>query len=381
MNNKFSYVLVGYGNIGRTHRIAAEMNNLAFREGTLIERRILCTTSNLKTYEGYFDQITNDYDSALKMIDKGFVDICTPNNHHYAYAVKALKAHCPVYCEKPLTVDLGEAQNLVALAEQAAIINQVGFNNRFIPGINKIKDCLMAGKLGKIIHFRIHYDHYSYLDPNRPISWRQKLNDAGGGSIIDLGIHMIDLINYLLGTIKSVRAVSRIINKARFLDQDTDLRMINNTDEFCSVQLEMTDDSVGILETSRVSAHTESEIEIEIFGTNGSIKLKSDEINRVRWFDIQNSQIIEDKKRGPFESDLNRIMPDKDFGYFMNSHIALVRNMVNMTAQAKAFIGTPSFRDAYQAQIVVNAILESAKKDQRVAIENYDKIIIANERI
>ncbi len=143
------------------------------------------------------------------------VDICSPNWLHFSQIQAALEKGLNISCEKPLALNLAQARTCARAAEKAGVLTHTSFTMRYTPAVQQAKAILAAGVLGEIYNFRIHYFHNSYMDPMRPISWRLQKAVSGGGALADLGIHMIDMANYLLGEAAWVSCRTRTFIAAR----------------------------------------------------------------------------------------------------------------------------------------------------------------------
>ncbi len=129
------------------------------------------------------------------------IDICTPNYDHKPTALAAFAAGKHVYCEKPMALTGKEGASMVAAAKKAGKKLMIGLHNRFRGEVECIKDMVDAGKLGNIYYSR------SYSIRRRGVpSWgvfgQKKLQ--GGGPLIDIGVHSIDMAWYLMGKPKPV---------------------------------------------------------------------------------------------------------------------------------------------------------------------------------
>jgi predicted dehydrogenase len=112
-----------------------------------------------------------------------------------------------VYCEKPLALNGEEARQIAAAAEKQGVQVGLTFNFRFVPALMRARRLIEEGLLGEVYSFRAEYLHTGYQDPARPMSWRMRRELSGGGALVDLGSHVIDLVRHLLGEFASVRAV------------------------------------------------------------------------------------------------------------------------------------------------------------------------------
>src|SRR6056297_105916 len=181
--------IVGLGGIGNHHadRLAAYDAELA--GGVDISggaRRKFGEKYSVPTYED---------DEALYSVADAVL-ITTPNRFHEQYAVAALEAGCDVLLEKPLAHSLESAERIVEAAHAAEGFCMVGFNNRFAAPVEVIKQYQAEGRFGEFSHIEANYVRRRGI-PGRG-SWFTSTEVAGGGSLIDIGVHAIDLALYFL---------------------------------------------------------------------------------------------------------------------------------------------------------------------------------------
>jgi predicted dehydrogenase len=369
MNKGIGFGTVGFGMIGRTH-LTAMMANLALHGGAVNGiPRALCTRRPDENAGLPYEKIYASPDQLIKDDQVRVVDICTPNNLHGAVAREALKAGKCVYVEKPLSGKLDEAGGLYRLARETGLPNQCALVMRFRPLINRMKDMLEAGAIGDVIHFRSCYFHGSYLDPERPTSWRQQLDMSGGGSVMDLGIHVLDLVRYLMGDVLRLQAVSRIVHKIRYPDGGRTAPVPNETDEYLRASLEMENGAAGIMESSRVSTSTICNEGMEIFGTKGSLMLNFEGAGSLALAEAggRGPLLVTGGAGGKYEEALRPLLPGsrQSLGAFVDAHAAAIKNMANWSAGLPPFPGTPTFAEAVKAQALVHACLRSARADGR----------------
>jgi len=360
MNSMIGFGLAGFGMIGRTHLLAMQAN-LALHEGSVNAKpRALYTRRPEACADLPFEKIYSSLEDLVSDSEVKVIDVCTPNYLHAEAAEAGFASGKGVYCEKPLCHNHAEADRLVILAKQSGLPNQCALIMRFRPMVNRAKDILESGILGEIIHFRLCYFHNSYASADRPMSWRQELDKSGGGAVIDLGIHVLDLCRYLLGDVKRLRAMSRTLHKTRFTKEG--LSVPNNTDEYLQADLEMESGVPGIMECSRVSKSVFGDNVFEIFGSKGTLLLHG------KFFcdlTLDAAGASKSVKPGKWESELNPLLPDsrQSMGTFVDSHAAAIRNMANWAAGLAPFSGTPVFEEALIAQDLVHACLRSAAAD------------------
>ena len=143
-------------------------------------------------------QYFTDYHDVLKLEGLDAVDICTPNYLHSIIAVDALNAGLNVICEKPDAINPAEAEKMKAAAEKNGKLLMVIRNNRFSDISFFLKHYIEAGKMGKIYAARCGWQRRRGI-PGKG-GWFTTKEQSGGGPLIDLGVHMIDLTMWLMGS-------------------------------------------------------------------------------------------------------------------------------------------------------------------------------------
>ena len=356
MKKLIGFGLAGFGMIGRTHLTAMQANLALHEDSANAMPRALYTRRPEACADLPFEKIYASLEDLLGDGEVKVLDICTPNNLHARAAEAGFKAGKGVYCEKPLSHDQAEAERLCVLAEQSGLPNQCALVMRFRPMVNRVKDLLETGVIGQPVHFRVSYFHNAYLSADKPMTWRQDLGQSGGGAVMDLGIHALDMVRYLLGDIKRLRAVSRILHKTRYAKNGASLP--NNTDEYLKADLEMKSGVPGIFECSRISKSSLGDNLFEIFGTKGTLLLHG------KFFSDLALNAAPDQP-GKLEAELFPLLPEprQSLGTFVDSHAAAIKNMANWAAGFAPFSGTPVFAEAAKAQSLVHACLRSAAAD------------------
>ena len=145
------------------------------------------------------------YEDYREMIEKealDAVDICTPNKYHSVIAVFALNHGINVLCEKPDAVSTEEALKMKAAAEASGKTLMVIRNNRYRPSTDFLKKYIAEGKMGEIYAGRCGWIRRRGI-PGWG-GWFTNKEESGGGPLIDLGVHIIDLAMYLMGNPKPV---------------------------------------------------------------------------------------------------------------------------------------------------------------------------------
>ncbi|WP_101296204.1 Gfo/Idh/MocA family protein [Halegenticoccus soli] len=181
--------LIGLGNIGHHH--AAQLEAL---DADLVGGLDIDETARTRFEASFGAPAYEDADALYEVADA--VVITTPNRFHEEYAVSALNAGLDVLLEKPLAHSLESADRIASTATKADGFCMVGFNNRFSNAAKVIKDYQREGRFGEITHIEANYIRQRGI-PGRG-SWFTNKDIAGGGALIDLGVHAIDLALYFL---------------------------------------------------------------------------------------------------------------------------------------------------------------------------------------
>lgn len=141
-------------------------------------------------------------DGVIGAADVSLIVIASPNTTHYTLAKQALLANKHVVLEKPFTVTVAEAMELVRLAEERKLLLSVFHNRRWDNDFLTVRACIESGMLGEINTYEAHFDRYRPDVRNR---WREQ-DLPGSGSLYDLGSHLIDQALVLFGMPDTVSA-------------------------------------------------------------------------------------------------------------------------------------------------------------------------------
>jgi len=128
--------------------------------------------------------------------------ICTPSHLHFSMVKASLEAGKHVLCEKPLALEIEEAEALVKIARQNGKKLKCGFNHRHFPGIAQAKAWCDEGRLGELFLARCR--HGIIGRPGYEKDWRAKASMSGGGELMDQGFHAVDLFRWFFGEFEEV---------------------------------------------------------------------------------------------------------------------------------------------------------------------------------
>jgi predicted dehydrogenase len=134
------------------------------------------------------------------------VVVSVPNKYMAPVVVAALEEGKHVLCEKPLGRNRGEGAEMVAAADRTDTVFHVGFNKRFHPAARKMKELFDEGVLGPVLYSRAIFGHGAH--PGLEKTWFGRADLAGGGALIDIGVHLVDLIRWFQGDFQEVFAAA-----------------------------------------------------------------------------------------------------------------------------------------------------------------------------
>ena len=371
--------LIGFGFIGKLHAQAYRSIPYAFNPPAVLPRVAAVLRSHAGVKEGFLHSlgdplVTTDVDTffeALSGDGPAAVDICTPNDTHLLYAREALRRGLPVYCEKPMARSLPEAQEMEAAARAAGdgeVTTQVAFMLRYLPAVRQVKALLENGALGEVFHFRAKMFHGSYLDPERPMSWRLSRERSGGGALADLGSHLVDLLGYFLGEVSWVRAEMRTFIKDRPARAGTSKRLPVDVDDWASLTLGFECGATGTLEATRMAAGAHDDTTIALYGSRGSAYVDTHRPDAARYYDLRKQQWTEGVRGLPMasgERPIEQLWPPskQSQGMMVDAHLACAYDFLQYAVEGKE--SPLSFASALKTQEVLAAAYRSARGEER----------------
>lgn len=151
------------------------------------------------------------YDDGDALINDPEVDvvyIATPQQSHKDYALKVAAAGKHVYSEKPMALSYAECQDMITACRQAGVSLWVGYYRRSLPRFVKIKELIDGGAIGDVVGVTVKRLQPTIVKPNTPVNelhWHYRPELSGGGQVLDVGCHHIDLLNYYFGNIAEVQ--------------------------------------------------------------------------------------------------------------------------------------------------------------------------------
>lgn len=269
-----SYGMVGGGQgafIGDVHRKAIGLDGLAriaagcfsrSYENTLATGRALGIQDD-RLYAG-FDEMAEKESQRPDPID--FVVIVTPNSRHYAAAKAFLSRGIHVVCDKPLTFEVEEAQELAELARENKLLFAVTYSYTGYPAVKHAREMIRRGDIGEIRFVNAEYPQEWLATPaekagNRQAAWRTDPAQAGKSNCVgDIGSHVENMVSYVTGLkIKSLCARLDTFVPGRVLDDNA------------SIFVEYEGGAKGLYWSSQIAIGYDNGLMFRIFGSKGSI--------------------------------------------------------------------------------------------------------------
>lgn len=287
--------------------------------------------------------------------------IASPNGMHCAPALAAVAAGKHVLCDKPLAPSPADAYTMATSACAARITHLVGYNFRFAPAVRLAYQLIRDGEIGEPLLYRARFLESTALSPGRRRTWRDN-TEHGGGALLDLGSHVVDLARWLVGDVTHAQAVKRP-------DGDEAQGGPACIDDSISAVLEFASGAVGTVEASRVAGRTSSLLAVEVDGTLGSLRFRSDRLNFLEHADTSQSvRILAATAPSAPYMDLWWPLPGHPIGWgdtFAHQARHLFEAVTNGISVSP--IGA-DFMDGYRCAAVVAAISTAATTHERTAV-------------
>jgi predicted dehydrogenase len=199
-SKKLRVAFIGAGGIAGTHmRYLDQMDDVEIVAQADISKESM---GRWAEQYGIADSFT-DYGEMLKKVKPDAVSVCTPNGSHAPATIAALKAGADVIVEKPMAMNGREAQAMINAAKKGERKLVIGFQYRFDPKTQFIKNAIDGGQVGKVMYGRIQALRRRGI-PNWGVFGRKDLQ--GGGPLIDIGVHALEMTHYAMGSPKPVAA-------------------------------------------------------------------------------------------------------------------------------------------------------------------------------
>lgn len=293
--------------------------------------------------EAYWAKVYEDYEVFLRDVDA--VAIATPDATHVPLALEAVRQGKHVFLEKPVAVNLDEAQVLLQAVQTQGVVAMTALTARADWAAESA--LVYRERLGHLAAFRGAFWADYLAEPQAPLPWRARLGGGGPAGVVgDLGAHLFDLVIWLLGApIERVRAQVATVFPGR---ENPDLAGV----------LAQAGGALGVLELSRVHPVRPQRLYLELEGEKGALRVVPSLAGRAEEAGIFWSSRPGTWEPLPLEPSLLRGRnPKEPWGLFHFRELA--RRFLQ--AVSKGSTATPSLRDGVVAQAVIQAVLESAQ--------------------
>lgn len=287
-----------------------------------------------------------NYRELIECDEVDAVEICTPNYLHVPMAIDAVRAGKPINVEKPLSVNITEARKLESALSENHVPNMMCFSYRFKPAVRYAKEILNRGLLGDILSVNVEYLKSSAFMAGRRLEWRFIKKYAGTGVLGDLGVHLIDMAQLLVGNMTRVCAETGIVVKQRKKLDSEELGNVE-TDDYCNFLADFECGAHGMFNVTRCAIGHDNTIKYDIFGTRGVLSFNlnnSDELSLcIGDIDVESCGMHTVK------------VPDK-------YRIAQEQMFVDLVS-GKECQYLPSVADGIVCQNILDSLLESSQKN------------------
>jgi predicted dehydrogenase len=286
LNRKLRMALVGGGQgafIGRVHATAAVLDNRA----ALVAGALSSDPERAKASAPDYDiPVQRAYASVREMLDKerqlpaeqriDFVSVATPNHTHYEIARSSIEAGFHVICDKPMTFDLKQAEQLAELVDRSNLVFALTHNYTGYPLVRQARAMILGGELGEINAIRASYIQgwlRTRLETSeqKQAAWRTDPNRSGAsGCFGDIATHAYNLARYMTGILPdSVSCHLKTFESGRKLD------------DYGTAVVRFENGALGTVTASQISHGRENDLSIEIDGTKGSLQWRQEDPNQM----------------------------------------------------------------------------------------------------
>ena len=351
--------VVGLGKMGLSHlailRTHPDIDVVAVCDTFGMMLNGLSRYTNLKTY--------SDYTELLEKEQLDAVLIATPSRFHGAMVKQALDKNLHVFCEKPLCLDIAEGRELVKLAKNKGVVNQVGYHYRFLTTFSESKALLAANLLGKIHHVRAEAYGPVVLRP-KGMTWRASKTE-GGGCLFDYACHAIDLINFLYAVPAAVKGT--VLNKIFSNDVDDEV--------YCT--LYFTDGATGQLATNwSDDSFRKMSMQMTFWGENGRMRIDRQEIQIY----LRNEVGSFPKFRRGWNVRFTTELTEPVWFYLRGEEYSMQIDHFVLCIKDRNQTQVSSFETAVETDVVLAKMLADAKKSP-ASVDQAETSVVVNENL
>jgi predicted dehydrogenase len=298
-----------------------------------------------------------------------FVSVATPNHTHFAIAKAAVEAGFNVICDKPLTFDLAQAEDLLKTVENSPVVFAVSHNYTGYPLVRQAREMILSGELGEIQAIRVQYIQ-GWLrtrleaDDQKQAAWRTDPSKSGAaGCFGDIATHAYNLGRFMTGLMPDkISCNLKTFVEGRALD------------DYGTAVIRYDNGGLGTVTASQISHGRENDLEIEIDGTLGSLRWRQEEPNSM--IVRQNGEPHKIYTRDPNAPYMKQVAaescrlpsghPEAFFEAFANvyraAYDAMARRAAGETVE-KVDTLYPNVYDGAEGMFFIQQCVESSKQD------------------
>jgi predicted dehydrogenase len=286
LNRKLRMALIGGGQgafIGRVHATAAVMDNRAELVAGALSSNPEKSKASAPDYDIKPDRAYGSIHELIEAEKKlpadkriDFVSVATPNHTHFEIAAAAAQAGFNVVCDKPMTFDLAQAEQLAKIVDESGVVFGVSHNYTGNPLVRQARDMILAGELGEIQVVRSSYMQgwlrtRLELEGQKQSAWRTDPSKSGiAGCFGDIGTHAYNLARYMTGLLPAeISCQLRTFEPGRKLD------------DYGMAVIRFENGALGTVTASQISHGRENDLAIEVDGTKASLSWRQENPNEM----------------------------------------------------------------------------------------------------
>jgi len=351
MQKKLGFGIIGCGTIGDIH--AESINNtygaklIAVSDVDLEKAKKYSQKYNVKYYQ--------DYKKLLERKDIDVINICLPSGMHMQSCIDAAEAGKNILCEKPLEVTLEKVDHINEIVRKKNVKLGVVFQKRYQESSRRTKKALEDKKLGSIISGSVYNKYYRSNEYYDSASWRGTWEYDGGGCLMNQGIHDIDLLQWFLGPVRSVYAITDTVAHKRI-----------EVEDIAIVIIKFQNGAKGIIEAS-TSCYPGFPSFIQIYGTLGTITLRDDKITDWKFINPTKTDLDFSKKiliqKKPEQDDVDHSDP---VAVLKNTHKYQIEDMIR--AINKNISPEINGEEARKSIEIIQAIYKSSNTGEEITL-------------
>ncbi|ODT07277.1 MAG: myo-inositol 2-dehydrogenase [Mesorhizobium sp. SCN 65-20] len=277
--------LIGTGFMGKCHALAWNSVRAVFGDVPSV-RLVHLAESNAalavqRAGELGFDKASGDWRAVIADPEVEVVSLTTPNQFHPEMAIAALEAGKHVWCEKPMAPSFAEAEAMAAAAARSGKVAVLGYNYIQSPAVRHIRQLLDEKIIGEVNHLRVEMDEDFMADPEAPFFWKHEAK-SGYGALDDFAVHPLSLISALFGRVASVMCDMAKPYPDRQVTGGG--RRAVETYDIASSLIHLENGVSGTLLVNRSAWGRKGRIQVQIFGSKGSIVFDQERFNEIQLY-------------------------------------------------------------------------------------------------